>query len=160
VAIRIGPLADSELIAKRLAVLELWPCASPAYLAVCGTPAEPDDLAAHAVIGHAIRQRVWQFTAKTGVVKAVTLQPIAIIPEPDVVRTLLIAGSGIGLLPDFHARDAVADGALIRLLPEWSAGRVDVHALYPSHRSLSAKVRVFIDALAANLASAARRGQP
>jgi DNA-binding transcriptional LysR family regulator len=159
VAIRIGPLADSELIAKRLAVLELWPCASPAYLALRGTPAEPDDLTTHAVIGHAVLQRDWQFTAKTGVVKAVTLQPIAIIPEPDVVRTLLIAGSGIGLLPDFHARDAVADGALIRMLPEWSAGRVDVHALYPSHRSLSAKVRVFIDALAAHLAPEGRHGR-
>jgi DNA-binding transcriptional LysR family regulator len=46
-----------------------------------------------------------------------------------------------------------------RLLPEWSAGRVDVHALYPSHRSLSAKVRVFIDALATHLSPVERHGR-
>jgi DNA-binding transcriptional LysR family regulator len=154
VAIRIGPLADSELIAKRLAVLELWPCASPAYIARHGTPYMPDDLTAHTIIGHSDRERCWQFTARAGAVKSVALQSIAIIPEPDVLRTLLVAGAGIGVLPAFHAKDSVASGSLLRLLPDWSIGRVDVHALYPSHRSLSAKVRVFIDALAVHLAEA------
>jgi DNA-binding transcriptional LysR family regulator len=156
VAIRIGPLADSELIAKRLTVLDLWPCANPAYLAAHGRPTAPHDLTTHAIIGHSDRQRSWQFTARSGATNAVALQPIAIIPEPDVLRTLLIAGAGVGLLPDFHARSAVADGTLVRLLPDWTSGRVDVHALYPSHRSLSAKVRVFIDALAVHLASGRR----
>jgi DNA-binding transcriptional LysR family regulator len=139
-----------------LTVLDLWPCASPAYLAAHGRPTAPDDLTKHAIIGHSDRQRSWQFTARSGATNAVALQPIAIIPEPDVLRTLLIAGAGVGLLPDFHARSAVADGTLVRLLPDWTSGRVDVHALYPSHRSLSAKVRVFIDALAVHLASGRR----
>ena len=67
---------------------------------------------------------------------------------------MLIGGAGIGWLPDFHAIDAITEGLLVRLLPEWSSGAVEAHALYPSHRSLSAKVRVFIDALIDHL----RRG--
>ena len=153
VAIRIGPLADSELIARRLATFELWPCASPAYLAERGVPGRPDDLAAHVVIAHSDRQRTWRFNAPSGAVEEVELRPIAVIPEPTVLRTMLIGGAGIGWLPDFHAVRAIADGSLVRLLPGWASGGVDAHALYPSHRSLSAKVRVFIDAVIEQLAS-------
>ena len=60
---------------------------------------------------------------------------------------MLLGGAAIGWLPDFHAADDVANGSLIRLLPEWRTGSVEAHAIYPNHRSLSAKVRVFIDAL-------------
>ena len=64
---------------------------------------------------------------------------------------VLIGGAGIGRLPDFYAADAVADGRLVRLLPDHQDDAVEVHALYSSHRSLSAKVRVFMDALAEHL---------
>jgi DNA-binding transcriptional LysR family regulator len=77
--------------------------------------------------------------------------PGTVIPEPDVMRTMLVRGVGIALLPDFHAADAIADGALIRVLPDFKCASVDAHALYPSHRSLSAKVRVFIDSLVSHL---------
>lgn len=58
-----------------------------------------------------------------------------------------MGGAGIGRLPDYLAAPAVAAGDLIRLLPDLTGEKIEVHALYPSHRSLSAKVRVFIDAL-------------
>lgn len=103
VAVRIGPLQNSDLIAHRLTTLQLWPCANPAYLMV--------------------------------------------VPGPDVVRTLLLADVGIRVFPDFHAASAIASGTLVRALPEYEHLSVDVHALYLSHRSLTAKVRVFIDAL-------------
>lgn len=67
-------------------------------------------------------------------------------------KIVLAGGAGIGWLPDFDARDAIDAGTLVRLLPDYVTDSVDVHALYPSHRSLSAKVRVFIDALAAHMA--------
>ena len=145
VVIRIGPLADSDLIARRLATFELWPCASPAYLEQRGRPARPGDLAGHAIIAHSDRQRSWRFTSLSGAITDVGLCAVAVIPEPAVMRTMLLAGAGIGWLPDFHGAEAVADGSLVRLLPDWSSGAVEAHALYPSHRSLSAKVRVFID---------------
>ena len=55
--------------------------------------------------------------------------------------------TGIGQLPDFHAVDAIANGTLVRVLPDLAPDSVEAHALYIGHRSLSAKVRVFIDAL-------------
>jgi len=64
---------------------------------------------------------------------------------------MLLSGMGIGLLPDYHAREAIASGALVRLLAGYRGQAVDAHVLYPSRRSLSAKVRVFIDALATHL---------
>ncbi len=152
VVVRIGPLADSELIARRLATFELWPCASPAYLAKRGVPAKPGDLAGHAIIAHHDRERSRHFDARAGGVIEVQFEPIAVIPEPAVLRTMLIGGAGIGWLPDFHAADAIADGSLVRLLPGWSSGSVEAHALYPSHRSLSSKVRVFIDTMTEHLA--------
>jgi DNA-binding transcriptional LysR family regulator len=148
VAIRIGPLSDSELVARRIATFALWPCASPAYLAEHGTPRTVKDLLKHRVIAHVDRRAVWRFTTKGGSVQEVEILPGTVVPEPAVVKTMLILGAGIGQLPDFHAVDAIANGTLVRVLPDHEPDSVDAHALYTSHRSLSAKVRVFIDALA------------
>lgn len=148
VAIRIGPLSDSELVARRIATFSLWPCASPAYLAEHGTPRTVRDLATHRVIAHVDRRAVWRFKTKSGAVQEVEILPGTVVPEPAVVKTMLMGGAGIGQLPDFHAVDAIANGTLVRVLPDHEPDSVDAHALYTSHRSLSAKVRVFIDALA------------
>lgn len=147
VVIRIGPLADSALIARRLATFALWPCASPAYLEARGTPVKPADLTTHAIIAHMNRERLWRFGSRAGATIEIELDSVAVVPEPAVVRTMLLGGAGIGWLPDFHAVEGVANGSLVRVLPEWDTGSVEAHALYPSHRSLSAKVRVFIDAM-------------
>ena len=64
---------------------------------------------------------------------------------------MLVRGVGIGRLPDFLARPLVESGQLVRLLPAFASEATEAHALYPSHRSLSTKVRVFIDALVASL---------
>lgn len=156
VAIRIGPLRDSGLIARRLATFALWPCASPAYLAERGTPGTVADLGGHTLIAHADRRSTWRARTPAGAVHEVETVPGTVVPEPAVVRTMLIGGAGIGWLPDFHAADAIADGTLVRVLPDHDGDTVDAHALYPSHRSLSAKVRVFVDALVAHLAASSR----
>lgn len=152
VAIRIGPLADSNLIARRLTTLPLWPCASPAYLERSPPIKAPSDIAKHSVIGHRATREIWLFVSPKGARSDIEIETRTVIPEPDVVRTMLLAGAGIGILPEFHAASAIAAGALVRVLPEYDHRSVDVHALYPSHRSLSAKVRVFIDTLVADLA--------
>jgi DNA-binding transcriptional LysR family regulator len=153
VAIRIGPLGDSELIARRLATFAVRPYASPAYLALHGAPKIVEDLANHTLIASKNRRFVWRFHTASGVVQEFEIVPGTVVPEPAVAKTMLIAGAGIGRLPEFHAADALADGTLIRVLPHLEGDLVDAHALYPSRRSLSAKVRVFIDALVAHLAS-------
>ena len=153
IAIRIGPLANSELIARRLASLSLWPCASPIYLQTHPQITVPADLAKHTIIGHRANKESWPFRSPNGVQRDVEIETRTIVPEPDVVRTMLLSGVGIGILPDFHAEEAISRGTLARVLPEYEHRSVDVHALYPSHRSLSAKVRVFIDALVEDLAT-------
>lgn len=155
VAIRIGPLVPSELIARRLTSLALWPCASPQYLEGRPSIAEPADLRQHAVIGHKASREMWPFRSRSGHDTQVEVETRTVAPEPDVVRTMLIAGAGIGILPDFHATAAIDAGQLVRVLPAYEHRSVEVHALYPSRRSLSAKVRVFIDALIGNLPATA-----
>jgi DNA-binding transcriptional LysR family regulator len=151
VAIRIGPLPDSELIARRIATFELWPCASPAYLTGSAPIDAPADLLVHRLIGHVERGERWVFRTPGGADRDVEFDPGIVVPEPDVVRTMLLLDAGIGILPDFHAAEDVTAGRLQRVLPAWRGRSVDAHALYPSHRSLSAKVRVFIDALVDHL---------
>ena len=151
VAVRIGRLPSSELIARRLATFELWPCASPTYVAEAAPVTVPSDLLAHRLVAHADRLQRWTFRSPTGVVADVEFSPGMVIPEPDVVRTMLLGHAGVGMLPDFHAAADIAAGRLVRVLPDYQCGSVEVHALYPSHRSLSAKVRVFIDALVDHL---------
>ena len=153
IAIRVGPLPDSELIARRLANFSLQTYASPAYLAARGTPERVDELLDHTLIASRDRRYVWRFRSPSGTVHELDIVPGNVVPEPAVARTMLIAGAGIGRLPDFHASDALAEGTLVRVLPGLEGEQIEAHALYPGHRSLSAKVRVFIDALVVHLAS-------
>ena len=153
IAIRIGPLRDSELIARRIASFELWSCASPEYLAKRGTPITVEQLSGHTIISRVDRTFSWNFRTPEGKTEVFKLASGTVIPEPAVLKKVLIGGSGIGRLPDFHARDALAEGLLVRLFADHQEESVDAHALYPSHRSLSAKVRVFIDALIEHFAA-------
>jgi DNA-binding transcriptional LysR family regulator len=145
-AIRIGPMADSALIARRLPSVDLWLCASPAYLAAHGTPRTVADLAAHSLVDRRDLTD-WRF----GDAGAVEAEPRVIIPDASAQRVVVEGGGGIGHLPDYLVRPAVSRGRLVRILPDVVATRIEVHALYLSHRSLSAKVRVFIDALAEHM---------
>jgi DNA-binding transcriptional LysR family regulator len=152
VAIRIGPPNDDEMIARRLATIVLKTCASPAYLAQHGTPHTVNDLASHRLIASMDKRYVWRFRTATGVAQEVEIVPHTVVREPMVALTMLIAGAGIARLPDYLVIDALADGTLVHVLPELEGDTVEAHAMYPSHRSLSAKVIVFVDMLAAYLA--------
>jgi len=151
VAIRIGPLRDSEFIARKLATIKLLLCASPAYLSTNGVPQRLEELTEHSLLGIVDRRFTWRFRTTAGAIEEFEFTPTNVVSEPAAAQTLLIGGVGIGRLPDYLVADALARGTLVRVLPEWEGDSVDAHALYPSHRSLSAKVRVFIDTLAAHL---------
>jgi DNA-binding transcriptional LysR family regulator len=153
VAVRIGPLNDDEMIARRLATIALRTYASPGYLAEHGTPNSVSDLASHRLIASMDKRYAWHFRNASGVAHALEIVPQTVVREPTVAMTMLIAGAGIARLPDFLAVDALAAGTLVRVLPELEGDTVDAHAIYPSHRSLSAKVVVFVDMLAAYLAA-------
>ena len=155
VAIRVGRMADSDLMARKLGAIELWPCASPAYLLEHGTPSTPDMLAGHVLLGWIDRPSAWSFTDADGGSHGVPVPVSNVVPEPAVLQVLIAGGAGIGRLPDFLARAPVARGELVRILPDFRPEAVEVHAVYPAHRSLSAKVPLFVGALLRHMAASA-----
>lgn len=147
--ISIGPPGDSALIGRRLAAIELWICASPEYLRERGTPKAPRDLVSHSLISRADQVLAWRLYSAAGKMFEVEVLPGTVIPEPAAALEVLIGGSGIGRVPEYLAAQPIADGKLVRVLPNLRPETVEVHAVYP--RSLTAKTRMFIEALSQHL---------
>ncbi len=146
-AIRIADLADTSLVARRLAPNHRLLCATPDYLAGHGTPAALDDLARHALLLHGGDS--WKLEGPDGPVSVRVESPIR-TNSSEVVREAVLAGIGIALRSTWDVGPELREGRLVRVLPEYHAtSRVAVHAVYPSRRHLAHKVRVFIDFLAA-----------
>jgi len=152
VAIRIGAMPNSDLIASKLGRIELWACASPAYLSERGTPQTPHDLTNHELLGWTDHPSIWRFRDSSDREHRVPVAIQSVIPEPAILRVVLESGGGVGRLPAFLASPSIENGRLVRLLHDYEAETVEVHAVYAAHRSLSSKVRVFIDALGTHLA--------
>ena len=150
--IRLGPLPDSSMIARRLATVELWTCANAAYLSGRGVPRTVKDLPAHDIVG-ATRKLQWSYRTHDGRVEGIELRARAVVPDAALTRLVLARGGGIGRLPDFMAGEAIAAGELQRVLEGFSPETIDAHAIFPPQRTLSAKVRVFLDLLVAQTES-------
>lgn len=149
-AIRIGQLADSSLRARRIAPVRRVLAASPAYLARAGTPATPDDLTSHACIRYAISGDTWELEregAPGTAARIRTAGPLR-VNNGDMIREAALEGLGIVNLPTFIIGEDMAKGRLVRVLPDWCASTIALHAVYPPGRALSAKVRLLIDHLA------------
>jgi DNA-binding transcriptional LysR family regulator len=157
-AIRIGLLPDSDLIARRLATAHLVVCAAPGYLERAGRPETPSDLSAHACLVYAETEEpdVWEFVGPDGRTVTVHVSGPLTATGAEFVHALGLAGQGVLRGPSFSFEDDIAAGRLVPLLSDWRSTReLVIHAVYP-HRSLvSAKVRGFVDLLAARFASAA-----
>lgn len=158
-AIRVGPLADSALAARRLGDLHYGLYASGNYLDRRGTPVRPEDLVAHDTLAFAggSHQSTWALSADE-ITERIELLPRLRANNVFAVRDAAIAGLGIAQLPRVIARDAVAAGRLVAVLPRWSPPPVPVHAVFASVRYLTPKVRAFID-LAARQMQRDRTGQ-
>lgn len=155
--IRVGPLADSDLIARRLLSSETWLCASPSYLARRGTPIRVTDLCNHTLIGYREQTALYR-DGNAGAKGTAELSPGVVVSDSVALLPAVLGGAGIAQLPDFLAGSHVANGSLIRLWPFVRGDEVAIHVLYPSVRALSAKVRVFIDALNASVAHLKQHG--
>jgi DNA-binding transcriptional LysR family regulator len=158
VAIRIGRIdPDSTLVARRLGAHRRLLCASPAYLAMRGTPILPADLAHHDCLQLADR-RLWRMRRLEGEGEdeEITIDAVLQANSADLLRQAALAGLGVAMLAHWLVRDDVAAGRLVPVLPAWEAnpGPMDVtlHALYQSNRRGSHKIRAFVDLLAAQLA--------
>ena len=149
IAIRIGPLRDTSLRAKKLGHSRMVLVASPEYLARRGTPHTPDDLDGHDCLRFSFRRSIdsWPFRIGDRVVHR---------PVPgsffgnsgDLVRQMAVAGGGIARHGHFHVAADLAAGRLVELLPDYHPGDgEDIHALYAPEDRAAARIRAFLDFL-------------
>lgn len=151
-AVRIGQLNDSSLIAKRLATARLLLCASPDYLEQHGSPTEPADLARHRIWFYSYSRLgdEWRFDGPDGETR-VRLKPVLHCNNGDTCRMGALQGHAIVLQPGFLVDEDLKTGRLIELLPDYQAGELGIHALYPSRRHVAPKLRLMVEYLAAAL---------
>jgi len=152
-ALRIGALADSSLIARLIAPVPTVLCCSPAYRETHGVPATPAALAGHECI-QATRQRSgeWRFLVD-GREVAVGIGGRLRYNNGELARDAAVAGLGIVRLPRFMVADALRAGQLETLLDDFRPPDSGLYALYPQHRQASLIIRAFIDFLAAAFAA-------
>ena len=154
-AIRIGRLESSSLVARKLAPHHRLLCASPAYLANQGAPESPADLARHNCLTFAYSQgrQSWRFAGAHGE-KTVPVKGSLRANSSEVLREAALGGAGIVLLPSWLIGADVQSGRLQALLPEWevSLGESDgaISAVYLPNRRGARKVSAFIDFLASH----------
>ncbi|MFZ1988944.1 MAG: LysR family transcriptional regulator [Alphaproteobacteria bacterium] len=132
-AIRIADLSDSALIARRLCDMPLLLLAAPAYLKAHGRPKHPLDLSGHLGLGYSyqLTQSTWQFRRGSDEVASVRPQGPLRVNNGAAMLPSLVAGIGIGVLPEFLAREALRNRELEILLPDWSLPRSAVHWVTP-----------------------------
>lgn len=149
VAVRIGRLADSRLIARRIASVGAHIVAAPAYLARRGTPSTPDDLTAHDLARYTISSTMERVALQRGGERErVRVTGSISTNSGEVITQCAIAGHCMAILPYFHIAQALDDGALVRVLPDWKVDvELGVYAVVPHARSFTPKVRRFVDAL-------------
>jgi DNA-binding transcriptional LysR family regulator len=151
-AIRIGTLPDSSLIAKRLGEFRRVICGSPAYIQGAGAPREPEVLSEHLCLRYGRESQTgWElFNGDTR--KVINVQGPMVSNNGEMLRDAAVAGLGLVLLPEFIVAPALASGELITVLDEWQPASLNLNALYPQHRQRSETNRVFMTFLQQKLA--------
>ncbi len=148
VVIRLGETAGRNLLSREIAPLRRLLVASPSYLTDRGRPTSTDDLADHALLlnnqdpsGHH-----WQLHGP-GTIESVPVRPTLSSNSDVVLKAACMAGQGIAYLPDYLVGAELVEGQLVHILPDFVEDTVGIHAIYPENKHLSARVRLFIDAL-------------
>jgi DNA-binding transcriptional LysR family regulator len=149
-AVRVGPVTQQALVARRLGEMQLVCCASPAYLASRPPLATPDDLRQHECFAYtyAATGSAWTFEGPDGTRHTPRITFRHRSNNGSMLAALAAAGVGVTLEPDFIVAPALREGRLVRVLADYRTPRAPISAVYPSRRHLSAKVRSFVDFLA------------
>lgn len=149
-AIRVGKLTDSSLIARRIAALDLVVCASPKFLRTIKTPKTPADLAPLPFVIYSPLGNPQRLKFRKGKARAqVRTSGRVVTNSGPVLRRQLIAGLGLGLLPRFFVAEDLDAARLRTVLPAWSLQAAGVFAVFASGRLVPPKVRRFVDHIAA-----------
>lgn len=153
VSIRIrAAMPDSALVARKIGTIRQRIFAAPRYLEQAGTPQRPEEIIRHKVIGFMLADHLthWRLTGPEGAV-TLDLDPPVRVGNSLVLRDLLIAGQGIGTLPDFVSREPEARGDLVPVLPDYELPSPEIFAVTASRLGVDAKVSAFIEHLRAAL---------
>lgn len=147
-AIRITRMPDSSLVSRRLASTRIILCASPGYLSAHGTPQTLEEVADHSVIGYsyAALGDTWQLQGMDGM-HTVHTRPRFRANNGDTCRAAALDHQGITLQPTFLIGNDLAEGRLVRILPELEGPELGIYAVYPSRKHLSGKVKALVDYL-------------
>jgi len=154
-AVRVGELSDSSLIARRLAPNRRVVCGSPSYFEQADRPEQPSDLSSHNCLVYTYRalRHEWRFRGPNGDEEMVRVSGRLESNEAEALRASVLAGVGLGLLPLWLVGHDVKAGRLLEVLPDYHVPDSAIYAVYPAGRHLSPKVRAFVDLLAARFSS-------
>lgn len=151
VAIRVGVMRESRLLARKLGESRMVVVASPAYLAERGMPKTPDDLASHNLLdfGFAKWKGGWPFRLNNGETITVVPSGNALVSDGEAMHQIALAGMGLARLARFHVEADIGAGRLVPVLEDFNPGDIEpVHAVFVGHGGqLPARVRAFLDYL-------------
>lgn len=155
VALRVGNLPDSNLIARRLAQFRTQVYASSRYIERHGEPLQPEDLQHHRTLAMSKQRRngggfYWPLSDGTRS-SEFRVEPVFVANDPAGLRGALLTGEGLMLSSDIMVKPFVEQGYLQRVLPDWSGPEYDMNAVFPRGRVQSPKIRAFVDFLAERL---------
>jgi DNA-binding transcriptional LysR family regulator len=147
VALRVGPLPDSSLVATRVGMVRQVLCASPAYLERKGTPNEPDDLEKHDCVtyeGVYIQRDKWEFVSK-GRTTTIPVSSRMVVNSADAALGAAIGGAGIARVLSYQIGDLVKSRTLVELLEPFEPVPLPANLIYPGQRLVPQKLRAFLD---------------
>jgi DNA-binding transcriptional LysR family regulator len=144
VAFRFGSLGDSTATARRLGSIERVLVASPAYLRRAGRPKAPAELNSHAIIAGPTGTDDWTFE-REGQRVSLRLESRLMVSANEGAVAAAVAGLGIANTGSIASRTEIANGALVRVMPEWQMRSVDVHAVFPAGRAAKVAARALAD---------------
>ncbi|WP_376963666.1 LysR family transcriptional regulator [Azospirillum sp. A26] len=149
--VRVGELADSSLLARRIGAMQPITCASPGYLAEHGVPRTIEELERHIAVNYFSNRTGRNMELcfqRDGEVQEITMKGVISVNDADAYVTCGLEGQGILQPARFMVLPHLRSGALREILADWRPPRIPISAVYPQNRHLSPKVRVFVDWLA------------
>ena len=147
VVIRVGQLADSLLIARKLGTVSRRLFASPTYIAKQGKPNSVEQLCEHQllIMNPINNDTKLTLVSSKGDDYTLNCKPRLLVDDFAVLKQSIVDGLGIAVLPEYMGTEEVSSGKLVKLLPDWGMTDVDIYALYPRNRAKIPKVKAFLN---------------
>jgi len=140
-------LPNSSLLQRKLATHPFFLVASPDFIEAHGVPQQPEEIAEYPAVTAGLNDTIWRMVSSDGAEVSITAKPVIAADEPMVMMKAALAGLGLTFLPTSVCHGALAEGRLVRLLPDWTAGSITTTILMPHRRGQLPAVRAVVDFL-------------